>query len=203
MALNPNKDNYFDIKKFKEGLLKSVTSDYIEGGLRVSNSLNKDPIRPNSKELKRIADVIYESIQGVTEEMSKTIRREIKLSILAGETNQQLANRLDNIFKGNNPTRFRYEDRLRMIARTEKTRVLNLGSMNTAEKVGATGKYIGIVNDSRTTKVSKEMFKKYGSEDKAIPLDKEFNVIVDGKEYKGLYPPFMPNDRDYVLYTFE
>lgn len=197
------KDNYFDIEKFKENIYKSVTKDYLDGGMRVSEATKTKPIPPSSKDINTLTQLILENVKGVTEELSKAIRREIRTSILAKESREDLKKRLDNIFKGDNPTRFHYETRLQLIGRTEKARIQNAGSMNTARTIGVTGKYIDIVEDNRTSEVSKAMKRKYGSEDKAIPLDEEFSVIVNGKTYSGLYPPFMPNDRDMVLYTFE
>lgn len=197
------KDNYFNLDKFKNNILIAIVKHYVEGGNVVSAQSNTNPENPNKKELKELSNMTVDLIKGITEEMSKDIKREISDSILKGEGNLQLAKRLDNIFKGDNPTRFRYEKRLKMIARTEATRARNAGAFNTAEKLGYKKKYIDIVNDERTSDVSKAMFKKYGSKDKAIPLDEEFFVTVKGKEYRGLYPPFMPNDRDFVRFTFD
>lgn len=197
------RDNYFDLEKFKDALYSSITAQYIKGGNMVSKKQNSNFIKPNRKEIHQLVQLMLENIKGVTEEMSKVIRREIRTSILQKESREQLKERLNKIFKGSNPTRFQYENRLKLTARTEKARVLNAGSLNTAREVGAVGKYIDIVLDNRTTDVSKAMKAKYGTEEKAIPLDEEFSVFVNGKEYRGLYPPFMPNDRDMVLYTFE
>ncbi|HDZ15469.1 MAG TPA: hypothetical protein ENH60_11315 [Pricia sp.] len=61
-------------------------------------------------------------------------------------------------------------------------------------------KYIIIVKDNRTSEVSFAMDSKYGSIEKSILLDKLFHVVVNGKTFEGQAPPFMPNDRDEVLY---
>lgn len=195
-------ENYFDLSKFQDGIYSSIVVEYVKGGNGVSKQTNTQPIRPSKKDIEHLSKITFESIKGVTEEMSKSVRREIQTSLLARESRQDLRKRLDQIFKGDNPTRFRYETRLQMVARTEKARSQNAGSHNTAKEIGATGKYIDIVQDNRTSEVSKAMHQKYGTEKKAIPLDQEFSVIVGGKTYSGLYPPFMPNDRDMVLYTF-
>lgn len=175
----------------------------MDGASKISIQVGNDPIPPGPDTLKLLSDILYDNIKGVTEEMSKKIRTQIRESILAREDNIQLAKRLDDIFRGDNPTRFKYDNRLKLIARTESTRAMNYGSFENAIKIGASKKYINIVNDSRTTDVSKAMFAKYGTEEKAIDLDEEFSVVVGGKTYSGLFPPFMPNDRDYVLYIFD
>lgn len=193
----------YDIEKYRKDINKAVLKEYLQGVVRTSRDLGVDPPIVSRKEVEVLSSMSFDLIKGVTDEMEKKIKVQLNDGILQGDNNQEIANRLKDIFQGENPTRFRYEDRLRMIARTERTRVLEASSLNTAKKVGAKKKYIDIVHDNRTTEVSKAMFAKYGSPEKAIPLDEEFYVTVNGKEYRGQFPPFLPNDRDTVRYSFD
>lgn len=195
--------NFYNLSKFANDMAKAVINNFMKGVMRASKAANRMPPQVNKRQIENLTAMVSDSIKGITDEMSKNIRRVIRDGINEGITNQQIADNLDEIFKGDNPTRFHYEDRLRMISRTESTRELNSGGFETANKLGATGKYIDIVDDNRTSDVSRAMFEKYGSPEKAIPVDEEFFVFVRGKEYRGMFPPFMPNDRDMVLFTFD
>ena len=94
--------------------------------------------------------------------------------------------------------------RAETIARTETSRALNQGKLQAMKASGEkASKYLIITYDNRTSEVSKAMGRKYGTDEKAIPLDKEFSVNVNGKTFSGQTPPFMPNDRDAIVFVLE
>ena len=192
------------VERFTRDILKSVESNFIEGSIRILNmAKRKDlkPIPPTKKEKENLSDQISENIKGVTDDLNKQIKNEIRNSILNQETNAQLAKRLDGVFKGKNATKINYEARLKMIAVTERSRILNASSMKTAKRLGFTHKYIDIVRDKKTAGDSFKMFAKYGSPEKAIPIDQDFVITYQGREQRGLYPPLRPNDRELILFT--
>jgi len=188
-----------------KGIRKSIENDFRSGSLNVLGQANRKdlkPIPPTKKELEMFEQNISDNIKGVTDEMSKRIRLEIRDSILNNETNLQLSKRLDKIFNGKNPTRFKYEDRLKLIARTERTNVLNASGLKTAKRIGFKYKYLDMVNDERTSEISKAFNKKYGTPEQAIPINEEFKITLNGKTYGGQAPSFHPNDRDILRYLF-
>lgn len=191
------------LNKFTAGIMKSVESNFREGSIRILSMAGRNdlkPIPPTKQEKELLNNQIYDNIKGVTDDLNKQIRNEISNSILAHEDTKQLTQRLDGIFKGTNPTKINYKARLKMIAVTEKARVQNTSSMKTGKKY-FTHKYLEIINDKKTSEQSKEFYKKYGGENKAIPIDEEFTITYKGKVYSGQFPPFMPNDRDLIYFT--
>jgi len=195
--------DYFKVDKLKDGVITSIIDDYLQGSKEVYEKAKLNPVRPKKESIKELTNMFQENIKGVTVEMSKRIRLEIRESILSGESNKELAGRLDNIFKGDNPTRFRYENRLKLIARTEKRRAQSQGALDTAKEVGMTKKWLSMVDDARTSDISKAFHKKYGDPSKAIPINEMFTAIVGGKTWSGMTTPLHPNDRDTVIYDFE
>ena len=71
------------------------------------------------------------------------------------------------------------------IARTELNRAANAGRFdagNEAERGGIpVKKWLLITDDIRTSMISLALGKKYGSPEKAIPMDQNFKVTVNGK----------------------
>ena len=194
------------LSKFTKKIELSIESNFTKGSIRVLTMANREdlkPVPPTNKEKELLTGQVYENIQGVNAELSKQIKNAIRNSILEKESNIQTAQRLDEIFKGKTVGSINYKARLDMIAKTETARIMNAASMKTAKRLGATGKYLEIVNDSRTSEQSKLFYAKYGGKDKAIPIDEEFTITYKGKKYGGQYAPFMPNDRDLVFFTFK
>jgi hypothetical protein len=196
------KDNYFKhiIDKFMRKIIESIIEDFKKGSLSVSPN---EELEPTKEQIKLMSGKIYENIKGVTDEDSKKINNIIRDSLLARESRVQIAKKLDDVFKGDNPTKLSYKKRLKLISRTESVRFYNQGAFTNAKRLGATKKYISIVNDNRTSPQSKMFDRKYGSPDKAIGIDEEFSINYKGVTYKGLYSPFLPNDRDSIIYIFE
>ena len=192
------------LAKFKTKLYTSIVSSYKEGIKQAEITLNlKNNIEPNKKEIDKLEEITGNYIKGATDEIFKKVKVEILSSILNKENRKQTIKRLRNVVNNSSDTMKRFESRLKAIAITEDTRIKNHGAFSTAKKVGAKKKYIQIILDSRTTEISKKFYAKYGSPEKAINIDEEFEITHKGKIYKSLYPPFMPNDRDYVLYAFD
>lgn len=151
----------------------------------------------NRNPLDFIQSYTFQNIKGMTQDLGNNLRQELQRGIMNGEGSQQLQKRVQQVFKSNN-------GRSEAIARTELNRAYSMGELQAWQQSGLKAKkYIDIVNDNRTTEVSKAMSRKYGRRDKAIPIDEVFSVVVNGKEYAGQAPPFMPNDRDSVIFIME
>lgn len=196
------KNNYFKhiLDKYLKKIIENIILDFKEGALSVDSNSS---IEPTKEEIKLMSGKVYDNIKGVTEEDSKKINNLIRDSLLAREDRVMIVKKLDELFKGNNPTKLNYKTRLKTIARTESVRFYSQGAYKNAIRLGATKKYIQIIDDKKTSPQSKLFRDKYGNSENAIPIDQEFQINYKGKKYSGLYPPFMPNDRDYVNYVFE
>lgn len=196
------------LKSFMSKFLKAIEIDYGVGSaftLTTAKSdgkqTNMNPLSLNKKEQKANTEMIGKLVKDVNDEMAKKISYLVNKSVTDKWSNKQLEKELKGIFEKDNPNYFNYKNRFKTIARTETTRIMNNSAYNTAKRLKFTHKYISIVNDNRTSEQSKLFFSKYGREDKSIRIDEEFFIIYKGKRYNGLLPPFMPNDRDFVIFT--
>lgn len=205
MKLSLNTDNFFTkiVDKFKTGILSAVEDLFMSGSKKIAVEFGGKPKKPSKKELDLLNSQVNDYITGVTDEMSKQIRTTIREGQLARKSPKEIAEDLDGIFKGENPTRFDYKKRLQMIARTESTRIQEFGTYSTAKDLGASMKYLDVLEDERTSDICGAMHSKYGSKEQAIPINEEFEVSVNGKVYGGKLPPFHVNCRTSVRYEFE
>lgn len=191
----------FSLDKFRVKIKEFVKKHYDAGLEKAEIDFGFNFVR-NDRQIQFLEGYTFDLVKGVTDEMVLDIRQELKRGMLNNESILQIKNRLDKIFKGDNPTRFRYEDRLRMIARTETTTMENAGHLEGAKQSGVKlKKYLSIQMDERTSPICIEENKKYGSPEKAIPLDEEFVVKVNGKEYRGQQPSFHTNCRTRLLFV--
>lgn len=189
------------LDKFTKNIIKSIESNFTEGSIRVLNMANKGHLKlipPTKKEKEILSGEIYENIKGVTDSLNKQIKNEIRNSILAQESNTQLAKRLDGIFKGTNPTKINYKARLEIIARTERARILNFSGFKTAKKY-FTHKYLS-QGGPKPYPDSVLLLEKYGSPEKAIPIDDYFEITYNKQKQRFLFPPGRPNDTELVNY---
>jgi len=190
----------FSLDKFGIVVKEFVKKHYDAGLEKAEVELGLNFVR-NDRQIQFLEGYTFDLVKGVTDEMVLDIRQELKRGMMNNESISQIKNRLDNIFKGDNPTRFRYEDRLKMIARTETTTMENAGHMEGAKQAGIElKKYLSVQMDARTSDICIAEDKKYGSPEKAIPMDDEFVVEVKGKEYRGQFPSFHPNCRTRMLF---
>lgn len=163
---------------------------------------HRKPIPPTKEQYEFLKDGIYENIKGVTESLNKQIKEVLRTAILTKEPRADTIAKLDGIFKGTNPTKINYEARLKMIARTEKTRILNTSGFKTANRIGMKYKYLEQGNKNPYPD-SKKALSLYGSPSKAIPIDEPFEFTYNKKNYVYMFPPNRPNDTEVVKYLFE
>jgi len=206
------KDDYFaDIwEKFKTKFLNALKIEMTLGN-KIAIDMAKDqgkktttnPLNLSKKDINTLMELFETNVKDANLDISKRVNNTILDNISQRGSNKDLAKSLKDLFDKDSSDHFNYKNRFYTIAKTESSRVLNNSAFNTANKLGAKKKYINIVSDNRTAEQSKMFFAKYGSPEKGIALDKEFKIIYKGKEYRGLLSPFMPNDRDIILYEFE
>jgi len=198
-----NKINKF-VNDFKKAIIDKIKDIFSQGVDTSEKMLNKDSdVKPSQQEVNIFNELVSENIKGVTDDMRREISNQLNMGISQQETLKQLRQRLDGILQGDNPTKLKYENRLKLILRTESSRIFNTGSYKTSKRLGAKYKYLIGTNDSRQGNDSKVALNKYGSPEKAIPIDDYFEFSEGGKQYKYKFPPNRPNDRETCLYIFE
>lgn len=206
-----NLENEYDLKidnftdTYKNYIINQLKRIFAQGVLTSSKLLNKEPkdYEPTKRQNKIFESLVFESIKGVNEDMRKEISLQLNMGLSQQETKKQLRDRLDNMFKGDNPTKLKYENRLKLILRTESSRIFNSGSFVTAKQLKAKYKYLIGTNDNRQGKDSKVALRKYGTPEQAIPIDDYFEFTEGRNKYKYKFPPNRPNDRETCMYIYE
>ena len=173
---------------------QEIAKEYNEGVQEINTAFGITS-QPLPTRIEYLSEYTFDNIKNMTSEIAGKLRGELTRSYLGNKGIDSLRESVQDIMDV-------AKNRAEMIARTELSRAYNTGSLDAARQSPLTmKKYLVITYDKRTSEVSKLMGEKYGSEEKAIPLDEPFSVTYKGKEYMGLTPPFMPNDRDTVVYV--
>lgn len=188
--------------------LKSMMIDYGIGSLLPVNDamsedvkISKNPLGMTKKEQEANTKIIKDLVKGVNDDMAKKINYLVNKSVTDKWSNKQLAKELDGIFDKDSPNYFNYKNRNETIAFNETNRLLNNGSFGKAKKAGATGKYLqqGRRNPWPDSVIA---LNKYGSPEKAIPLDDFFTFTYKGKQQTYQMPPGRVNDSEMISFTF-
>lgn len=190
----------FNFGRFKTALFEFISKKYNKGIDELEREINANVVidfQTKQRKVEQLSQYTDGLIKGVGDDMEKSLRAEIQRGIMAGESRKEIQKRIAQVLRGNNPTRFRFQDRVKMIFRTESTRIENMAKV---EEGKATGiplvKYVR--NPNPQADVCKRMIAKY-SKDNAIPLERDFWVRVNGKSIKEPYPPFHPNCKTQVI----
>jgi len=197
--------------RFIQGVVDRFLRKHYGKGLGRMETRFKINFLRNEKTIQYLENATFENIKGITEELTARLRREFSQGLAANESREQLKKRIADVFKGNNPTRFRFENRVEMIRRTEVIRAENYGAIDAARQLPfKVKKYVKIVLDSRTSDICHAMREKYGTKEKAIPLEDNFTLTIREKRKKGgakvvtiseMAPPFHPNCRSSAAYV--
>lgn len=186
-------DNLFSAISIKSLVDQVIKDFYRDGNEKAERQLDMN-LPENPAQIKALADMTFDNIQGVTEDLKNKLRGILQRALTSGKSLSTISAEIKTAFDVSH-------GRADAIARTETARAEQNGQLNAMKSSGLDiRKYIIIVKDNRTSEVSFAMDSKYGSIEKSILLDKLFHVVVNGKTFEGQAPPFMPNDRDEVLY---
>jgi SPP1 gp7 family putative phage head morphogenesis protein len=147
----------------------------------------------SSEDLNPFGLKLYHNIQGMNEAIANDLRQELSRGIMNLESTQQLSQRVKKVMDiGVN--------RAKMIARTEANRAFNQAHLDAAKQSGLEmRKWLLVTKDGRTSNICLAEDRKYGTEKKSIPLNQEFVVNVNGKQYRAQAPPFHPNCRTRLM----
>ncbi len=206
------KDDYFDdiLKEFTTDFQNALLLEYDLGGQIILENAKqfskkvktKKTLNISKKQAKAMQSMLQDLIKDVTREISKKINNKIDENIATGRSTYDLVDEIKQIFDKDAPEHLNYKNRFKTIAITESNRVMSIAADNNARNIGATKKYLIGVNDNKQGDDSKAALAKYGSPEKAIPIDEPFKFTHKGKTYEYMLPPNRPNDREIPLYVF-
>jgi hypothetical protein len=197
------------LKKWLPKLIKSLNIDYnIGSAVAITNAkisgktTDTNPLSLTKKDQKIHTDNIEMLIRDVNSDVAKKINLLTNQSISERWSNDMLADKLKDLFNKDVPNHFMYKNRFKVIAQDQSFKLMSQASDNKSRKLGAKKKWIFNTMDGKTHPDSMVSDKKYGSEDKAIDIDKPFNYIWNGKERVFMMSPDRINDRSITIYTF-
>jgi len=183
-------NDFFRIDSFKEHTKQYISTEYQKGLDKVEVQLQMNFV-PDHQELNFLTDYVQNNLQFATDEVGNKLRQVISRSQLDGLTTNQLRQQVKQTLDDS-----QYTQRLKTIIRTEGLRASNYGSLQGAKQSGLNlRKWVDIVDDNRTSVICHLEDSKYGSPEKAVPLDEDFVVKYDNKIVRSQAPPFHPNCR--------
>lgn len=175
---------------------QAISNQFFSGMDQIGDHLGKN-FQPNPEELKFLEDYNFDQVKDLSDKTQTRLRNILRRGLIDGKSTsavtKEVMNELD-ITQRNAET----------LTRTELNRINSNGAMNAIKQSGLDAKkYLLITRDDRTSQISKEFEKKYGTPEQAIAIDKTFKITLRGKTFEGLVPPFHPNDRDTPIFIFE
>lgn len=179
-----------------EAYSADIVKKYIESGDFAVGKLGRN-YTPRADELEFLKNYNFDLIKSMESRNTDALTNTLRRNIIEGKSISDSTTEVMGIM---DKTRVDAE----RIVRTELNRANSSGALAGMESMGdqiIIKKYLLIVSDKRTSDVSKAFSRKYGSSEKAVSLDTIFKVVVKGKTYSGKAPPFMPNDRDTLVFV--
>lgn len=175
---------------------KHIKKKYSEGIDVAENIFNVNFI-PEKKDINYLLDYADEKITKVTDDISSDMKDIIQRGMIDGIDENELKRRVKEEF-----TDKKYLDRYKMIVRTEGLRAGNKAQLDSVKQLSfRVKKYLDVSVDDRTSDICLEEHEKYGDKSKAIDLDENFVIEVNGKVYEASAPPFHPNCRTVIMFT--
>jgi len=200
----------FDSEGFRSRVNNFTQKHYDKGLLRGEKQVQMNFVR-NTNNLDHLNNYSFTLVKDLTDDMASALRKSLQEGLLNQESTSEIKARVEAIFRGKdlkitdkngNVRSINWRDRMTAIIRTESVRAENYGHADAIEQSGINfKKYVSVHMDARTSPICMVEDSKYGTPDKAIPMNKDFLVSVKGKMYKTMLPPFHPNCRTRALFV--
>lgn len=180
-----------------EFMKKQFNKGAVQGEEKVNNAGHAYNYVPDYDAINYMSDYTFDNIKDIEKEVENDLRQELQRGYMNGEGVTSLKNRVKNVFDT-------HDQRAETIARTESNRASNFGKLNAFKQSGVSSKkWLLWTDDSRTSKITRELHKKYGSPEKAIDMNDNFKLKVTvGNKVWNIdqpAPPFHPNERDEMM----
>ena len=178
----------------------TIRNEFLKGAEEGEEKINEvKPFNyvPDKDAIDYIGRYTFDNIKGMSDDIVNDLRVQLQIGFMNGEGIAKLKSRVSDVFGVS-------QNRARTIARTETNRAHSFGKLSAFKESGMKAKkYVLITDDNRTSPISRAADAKYGSEDKAIPLDENFKFsAVVGKKTVLIdqpAPPFHCNERDDLI----
>ncbi len=173
-----------------------ITASFLSSAKKAEKDINVfAPYQyvPDREAINFISSYTFDNIKVVSDELVADLQREFKMAFMNGEGSDKIAERVKKVFDSS-------ENRAKTIARTETSRAHSFGKLSAWKESGFKArKWLLWTNDNRTSDITKALHSKYGSSEKAIPLNENFKMSIKvGKKMVIIDQqagPFHPNER--------
>jgi hypothetical protein len=198
------------LKKYLPKFVKSIQIDYgVGSAIAITNAkrsgvkTNANPLNLTKKEQQIHIDNIDMLIKDVNSDVSKKINLLTNQSITEKWSTNMLGDKLEDLFNKDVPGHFTYKNRFNTIAQDQSFKLMSQAADKKSRQLGATRKWLFNTMDKKTAEDSKVADNKYGSEDKAIPINEPFTYTLKGIKREFMMSPDRVNDRSITIYTWD
>ncbi len=181
-----------NINSLTSTVFDELKKGYDKGILEAEDQFNLNFTR-DTERLEFLQKYSFDNIVGMNNDIAEKLRGELQRAFMNLESIDKIKARVVKVMDV-------AEDRARAIARTEMTRAHSMGHIDSARQSGLNlKKYVSVHIDTRTSPICKRMNSKYGTPDKAIPIDSKFIDKESGQEFD--ISPFHVNCRTAILFS--
>ena len=178
----------FNVDKLRGIVQRFVRMKYDKGVKNIEKQLDFNvQFGDQVRDFDMLNNYVFDNIKGMTDDIQNKLRGELQRGLMGNESAKQLRSRISDIFRGSEPTRFNFENRVKMIARTEGKRASNMAMYSQASKLNRVLYKYTTLNPKDPCPICK----KISSETKENPIPME-SMFVHGKTSEK-FPPFHCN----------
>jgi hypothetical protein len=200
----------FTLKPFSEKIRTALRDEYIKGleeiDKQIKPAINISMPSNAHRQLEALYNYVEQNLSDHVNDISTRLRQEVQRGLQNNEDKHRIIQRVKTVFRDDKQVL----NRLKVVIRTETNRANTQGRLEAAQQAEQTGiklkKWLQVapyqkgVSSPFCNKPSGAACQncangKYGSPEKAIPLDKEFILKADNKTVRAHGPPFHPNCR--------
>lgn len=203
------KEDFFEklLNKFLPKFLKALNIDWEIGSAfaitnirRSGKKTTMSPLSLSKKDQEANIKIIAELVKGINIDMSRKINRLVNNNISARGSDKDLTKQLKGLFDKESPNYFNYKNRMKTVAFNETNRIENNSSFLIGKRLKFSHKYLG-QGRKNPWPDSLIALGKYGSEEKAIPINENFEITYNNKTQIYMFPPGRVNDSEMIYFT--
>ena len=201
----------FSLAPLRNTIREYQKSQYRKGMLEVERQLRPSInfIPSSDRMMENLYNYTEQNLQQHADEVGNQLRQELQRGLLNGEGVEDLKRRIKRVFKDRKQIR----NRMKTVIRTEGARAYNMARFEAAQQAEQGGmklkKWVDVTEDNKSSHICDKdnnpdnAVNKYGTPDKAIPINKEFKIKAkQGNKTVRVstqYPPFHPNCRTKLM----
>ena len=209
-----NFSQIFSMTPFRGKINDFMRAEYQSGMAKLEKQIkphiNFVPPSDNQRTMENLYNYTYQNIQAVGDEVGQQLRQSVQRALLDGKNVEGVKQTIKETLADS-----KFQNRLKMVIRTEQARANNMGAFEGAQQAESAGiklrKWLDVTEDQNSSDICdanggpENAVNKYGKPEKAIPINEEFVLKVRQGNKKVTirqqFPPFHPNCRTIVRFV--